>query len=158
MCAVVVQVVDHRLWFWIRPPGFESWVGANIIWSFDHCTGLIPEPSSLRGSTMGTRAAEPVTGTFKLIDGCSLKLCSATPLVVSSGRNKVNSTSWLSCLMRSWFSITIFASLYVMKSGVLYGQRFSQKRLPENWNSFHYVVCLQQQVFSGSILPEHTFK
>ena len=23
-------LIYHRLWFWIRPPGFESWVGANI--------------------------------------------------------------------------------------------------------------------------------
>ena len=90
------SISGHRLWFWIRLPGFEFWVGANIIWSFDHCTGLIPEPSSLRGSTLGTRAAEPVTGACKLIDGCSLELCSATPSVVTSGRNEVNSTAWLS--------------------------------------------------------------
>ena len=35
-----------------------------------------------------------VTGACKLIDGCSLELCSATPSVASSGichRNKVNS-------------------------------------------------------------------
>ena len=39
------------------------------------------------------------------------------------------------------------------------GQRSSQERLPENRNSFqNYVVCLQQQVFSGLILFEHTFK
>ena len=39
-----------------------------------------------------------VTGAFKLIDGCSLVLCSATVSVVSTGichRNKVNSTAWL---------------------------------------------------------------
>ena len=34
------SVSGHRLWFWIRPPGFESWVGVNILWGFDHCTGL----------------------------------------------------------------------------------------------------------------------
>ena len=37
-----------------------------------------------------------VTGACKLIDGCSLALCSATGSVVSSGichRNKVNSTA-----------------------------------------------------------------
>ena len=41
---------------------------------------------------------EAVTGTFKLIDGCSLVLCSATPSVISAGmchRNKINSTAWL---------------------------------------------------------------
>ena len=39
-----------------------------------------------------------VTGACKLIDGCSLALCSATGSVVSSGichRNKVNWTAWL---------------------------------------------------------------
>ena len=52
-----------------------------------------------------------------------------------------------------------FAKMYMMETGVLYGQRFSQERLPENSNSFeNYVVCLRQQAFSGSILPEHTFK
>ena len=45
---------EMSFWFWIRPPGFESWVEANILWGFDHCTGLTPEPSSL----LGTRAAE----------------------------------------------------------------------------------------------------
>ena len=37
-----------------------------------------------------------VTGAFKLIDGCSLVLCSATPSKVSAGichRNKINSTA-----------------------------------------------------------------
>ena len=39
-----------------------------------------------------------VTGACKLIDGCSLALCSATVLVVSAGichRNEVNSIAWL---------------------------------------------------------------
>ena len=44
-------------------------------------------------STLGTRAAEPITGASELIVGCSLEVCSATPSVVSSGRNKVNSTA-----------------------------------------------------------------
>ena len=53
----------------------------------------------------------------------------------------------------------IFATLYMIKTGVLYGQQSSQERLPENRNSFqNYVACLQNQVFSGLILPEHTFK
>ena len=123
---------------------FESWLGANILWNFDHCTGIIPEPSSLRGSTMGTRAAEPVTGACKLIDGCSLKLCSTTPSVVSSGRNEVNSTAWLS----GWPHHEIKPAKCIL-----------HYRLPENKNWFqNYVVCLQQQVFSGFILPKHTFK
>ena len=56
----------------------------------------VPEPSSLRGSTLGTRAAEHkgCNWACKLTDGCSLKkkLCSAT----TSGiwhRNKVKSTA-----------------------------------------------------------------
>ena len=60
----------------------------------------LPEPSSLRGSTLGTRAAEHkgCNGACKLIDGCSLALCSATDSVVSAGichRNKVSSIAWL---------------------------------------------------------------
>ena len=54
--------------------------------------------SSLRRSTLGTRAAEHkgFNWACKLIDGCSLELCLATPSVASSGichRNKVNSTA-----------------------------------------------------------------
>ena len=57
-----------------------------------------PEPSSFRGSTSVPEQLniKAVTGACKLIDGCSLELCSATPSVVSSGichRNKVNSTA-----------------------------------------------------------------
>ena len=56
----------------------------------------LPEPSSLRGSTLGTRAAEHESCNWacKLIDGCSHELCSATVSVVSAcicHRNKVNS-------------------------------------------------------------------
>ena len=50
--------------------------------------------SSLRGSTLGTRAAEHSWGACKLIDGCSLALCLSTVSVVSAGichRNEVNS-------------------------------------------------------------------
>ena len=49
----------------------------------------LPEPSSLRGSTLGTREAAEHKG-CKLIDGCSLELCSATPSVACH-RNEVNS-------------------------------------------------------------------
>ena len=56
----------------------------------------LPEPSSLRGSTLGTRAAEHegCNWGMQVIDGCSLALCSATVSVVSVGIchiNKVNS-------------------------------------------------------------------
>ena len=58
----------------------------------------LPESSSLRGSTLGSRAADikAVTGACKLIYGCSRELCLATPSVVSSGichGNKINSTA-----------------------------------------------------------------
>ena len=79
--------------------------GSNPEWGLIYYEASItaqglPERSSLRGSTFGTRAAEhkAVTGTCKLIDGCSLALCSATVSVVSAGichRNKVNSIAWL---------------------------------------------------------------
>ena len=56
----------------------------------------LPEPSSLRGSTSVPEQLniKTVTGACKLIDGCSLALCSATVSVVSAGichRNEVNS-------------------------------------------------------------------
>ena len=58
-----------------------------------------PEPSSLRGSTLGISEQlniKAVTGACKLIDGCSLELCLATPSVASSGKcHKVNSIAWL---------------------------------------------------------------
>ena len=79
--------------------------GSNPEWGEIYYEALItaqglPKPSSLRGSTLGTRAAEHkgCNWACKLIDGCSLALCSATGSVVSSGichRNKVNSTAWL---------------------------------------------------------------
>ena len=47
----------------------------------------LPEPSSLRGSTLGTRAAEHegCNWGMQMIDGCSLELRVATLSVVSSG-------------------------------------------------------------------------
>ena len=58
----------------------------------------LPEPSSLRGSTSVPEQLniKAVTGACKLIDGCSLSLCSAIVSVVSAGichRNKVNSVA-----------------------------------------------------------------
>ena len=55
-----------------------------------------PEPSSLWGSTSVPEQLniKAVTGACKLIDDCSLELCSATPSATLSGichRNKVNS-------------------------------------------------------------------
>ena len=46
----------------------------------------LPEPSSLQGSKLGTRAEniKAVTGACKLIDGCCLALCLATHSVVST--------------------------------------------------------------------------
>ena len=56
----------------------------------------LPKPSSIRSSTSVPEQLnmKAVTGPCKLIDGCSLALCSATDSVVSAGichRNKVNS-------------------------------------------------------------------
>ena len=79
--------------------------GSNPEWGLIYYEASItaqglPEPSSLRG-TISTLVPEQlnikaVTGACKLIDGCSLALCSATVSVVSAGichRNKVNSIS-----------------------------------------------------------------
>ena len=64
----------HRAYLSLHPFGVVHWV---------------PEQRNIKA----------VTGACKLIDGCSLELCSATPSVASSGichRNKVNSIAWLS--------------------------------------------------------------
>ena len=47
----------------------------------------LPEPSSLRGSTLSTRTAEHkgCNWGMQMIDGCSLELCVATLSVASSG-------------------------------------------------------------------------
>ena len=85
----------HRLWLWIRPPGFESWMGLIYYEASITAQGL-PEPTSLRVPEQLNIKA--VTGACKLIDGCSLALFSATVSVVSAGichRNKVNSIAWL---------------------------------------------------------------
>ena len=53
----------------------------------------LPEPSSRRGSTLGIPEQmniQVVTGACKLIDGCSLALCSATHSVASAGRCHIN--------------------------------------------------------------------
>ena len=55
-----------------------------------------PKPSSDRGSTSVPEQLNrmAVTGACKVIDGCSLALCSGTVSVVSAGichRNKINS-------------------------------------------------------------------
>ena len=56
----------------------------------------IPHPSRAVHWVPEQLNIKAVTGACKLIDGCSLVLCSATPSVVSAGichRNKVNSTA-----------------------------------------------------------------
>ena len=63
----------HRAYPSLHPSGVVHWV---------------PEQLNIKA----------VTGKFKLLDGCSLVLCSATPSVVLAGichRNKINSTAWL---------------------------------------------------------------
>ena len=82
--------------------------GSNPEWGLIYYKASItaqglPEPSSLRGSTLGTRTAEHkgCNWACTLTDGCSLKscMCSATPSVASSGichRNK----SQLNCMQR----------------------------------------------------------
>ena len=78
--------------------------GSNPEWELIYYKASIiaqglPEPSSPPGVAHWVPEQlniKPVTGACKLIDGCSLDLCSATPSVVSSGichGNKVNSTA-----------------------------------------------------------------
>ena len=75
--------------------------GSNPEWGLIYYKASItaqglPEPSFLRGGTSVTEQLniKAVAGACKLIDGCSLALCSATVSVVSAGichRNKDNS-------------------------------------------------------------------
>ena len=75
-------------------------MGSNPEWGSIYYKAWItakgsPEPSSLRGGTSVPEQLniKAVTGACKLIDGCSLALCSATVSVVSAGlchRNKVS--------------------------------------------------------------------
>ena len=62
----------------------------------------LPEPSSLWSSTSVPEQLnmKAVTEASKLINGCSLKLCSATPSVASSGLAHKN-TSQLNCMTLS---------------------------------------------------------
>ena len=91
--SVVVTAYDSESG---RPGSNPEW-GAVYYEASITAQGL-PEPSSLRAvhwvpEQLNIKA---VTGACKLIDGCSLALCSATVLVVSAGichRNKVNSTA-----------------------------------------------------------------
>ena len=55
----------------------------------------LPEPSSLRGSTLGTRAAEHKSCNWecKLTDGCSLKSCIRPHLPAYATEIKVDSTA-----------------------------------------------------------------
>ena len=65
---------------------YECWPGKVNKW-----------PTKL-GFTIKIRIIMEIWHPDKLIDGCSLELCSATPSVASSGichRNKVNSIAWL---------------------------------------------------------------
>ena len=68
-----------------------------------------------------------VTGACKLIDGCSLELCSATPSVASSGichRNKVNSIA------------------------ILYRDGLAMRRVSV---TLHFIVGMQRILYSGAI-------
>ena len=94
MCSgsVVVTAYDSESG---RPGSNPGW---GLIYHEASITAQgLPEPLSIRGSTLGTAEQlniKAVTGACTLIDGCSLALCSATVSVVSAGichRNEVNS-------------------------------------------------------------------
>ena len=93
--SVVVTAYDSES----GRPGSGSWVGQYTMrlrslhraYPSLYSSGVVhwvPEHLNIKA----------VTAACKLIDGCSLVLCSATPSVVSAGIchiNKVNSTAWL---------------------------------------------------------------
>ena len=96
MCSgsVVVTTYDSESG---RPGSSPEW--GSIYYEASITAQGLPEPSSLRGIVHWVPeqlSIKAVTGACKLIDGCSLVLCSATPSGVSAGichRNKVNSTA-----------------------------------------------------------------
>ena len=86
--SVVVNAYDSESG---RPGSNPEW--GLIYYEASITAQGLPEPSSLHWvpEQLNIKA---VTGACKLIDGCSLALCSATVLVISAGichRNEVNS-------------------------------------------------------------------
>ena len=84
MCSVSVVVTAYD--FESGNPGSNPEWGPIYYEASITAQGL-PEPSSLRGSTLDTRAAEHkgCNWGMQMIDGCSLELCLATLSVASSG-------------------------------------------------------------------------
>ena len=80
--SVVVSVYDFESG---NPGSNPKWW--SIYYEVSITAQGLPEPSSLRGSTLGTRAAEHKGCNWdrQMIDGCSLELCVATLSVATSG-------------------------------------------------------------------------
>ena len=107
----------------------------------------LPEPSSLRGSTSvpEQKSIKAVTGACKLIDGCSLERCSATPSVASSGiclRNKVNS---IACLYRDGIAnsinyITLHTYIFIYRIDNIYARNIAQFTVTGLHVTFHLVA------------------
>ena len=110
--------IFFRITFDYRQQLFSSWItDGNGFWTFSRIGSFVDNvfwcwTTALRWAYPSLRSfgvvhwvpeqlnIMAVTGACKLIDGCSLELCSATPSVASSGichRNKVNS---IACLYR----------------------------------------------------------
>ena len=82
MCSGSVTAHDFEFG---RPGSNPKW--GLIYYKASITAQGLPEPSSLRGSTLGTRAAEHVD------DGCSLKAVFSHTFWHICHRNKVNSTA-----------------------------------------------------------------
>ena len=89
---------------------FESgWPGSNPEWGLIYYKASItahglPEPSFLRGSTLGTRTAghKGCNWACKLTDCCSLKGCVRPHLLAYAAEIKVNSTASSTSVTRLW--------------------------------------------------------
>ena len=98
-CSGSIVVYSARLWTWRSLVQVLSGCHYSMRLDRQHMACLSLHPFQLvHQYTRAAKHIEAVTGAGKLIDGCSLELCSATPLVASSGichRNKVDSIAWL---------------------------------------------------------------
>ena len=97
----------HSLRFWIRLPGFESWVGPKYYKASITAQDL---PANLHPFRVVHRVSEQlnfkaVTGACKLIDGYSLVMCSVTTSVASSGICHINKVNSIARLYRDGFAM-----------------------------------------------------
>ena len=122
--------------------------GANILWGVDHCTEIARalHPSGVVHWVPEQLNIKAVTGACKLIDGCSLALCSATDSVVSAGlchRNDANSIPWLYRRTQPKDSITLHYITFCFPAAVITKFYFSQLHGSSETDFLECTQCVQ---------------